>query len=154
MGERLLCPLHAAALRAHRERPRDVATELHRDAAALKQSAPVRTALLRLKVVKAAPPSWDLWLPGHPGESRSPEQSPSYLPDKAPGAPTSAVPGSPWNLPPGTVPSTPDSSSRLAFSREAAETSQGPPTPDPSSTLSSLQQGLTTTPPKACSFPI
>lgn len=98
MGECLLRPLHAAALRAHRECPRDVATELHGDAAALKQSAPVRTALLRLKVVKAAPPSWDLWLPGHPGESRSPEQSPSYLADKAPMAPTSAVLGSPGNL--------------------------------------------------------
>ena len=36
VGERLLCPLHAAALCAHRERPRDVATELHGDAAALK----------------------------------------------------------------------------------------------------------------------
>ena len=134
MGERLLRPLHAAALRAHRERPRDVATELHRDAAALKQSAPVRTALLRLKVVKAAPPSWDLWLPGHPGESGAPSRAPPTCQTKPPGHPhqlSREARGTSRHRA-----STPDPSSRLAFSREAAEASQGPPTPDPSSTLS------------------
>lgn len=40
--ERLLGPLHAAALRAHRERSREVAAELHGNATALKKSAPVR----------------------------------------------------------------------------------------------------------------
>lgn len=50
--QRLFGPLHAAALRAHCERSRDVAAELHGNATALEKSALVTTALLWLKILR------------------------------------------------------------------------------------------------------
>lgn len=55
VGERLLCPRHAAPLGAHCEGPGDVGAELHRDAAALEGSASFTTRLFWPKPQAATP---------------------------------------------------------------------------------------------------